>query len=521
MTEAMLPETGVPVPAMEPEAPDSKGQSYRQILRATSIVGGGNVLIILVGLARTKALAILLGPSGVGLMGLLLGVMTTGATLFGLGLGTSGVREIASTGGDLARLSAVRKTLWRSCLAMGVVGLVLLWALRAPVSRLVFESTGRSADVAWMGVGVLFSVIAASQTALLQGMRRIGDMVRAGLVATTLGSLAGVLIVWLQGTHGVRWFVLATPMFSVLAAVWYARRLPRPAHGQLPSQLFWEHWRKMASLGVVLMLTSLAGNATDLAVRSMVAHQLGIEAAGHFQAASAISMYYLGLVLGAMAADYFPRLTQLVAEPEKLSDAVNDQLEIALLLTAPILLAVLALAPWILALLYTSEFSQAAGLMRWQILGDVLKVASWTVGFVVLAHGQGKAYLVLELTTLAVFVGCVHLLLPVLGLPGAGIAFALQLVYYLPLVWWISRRRYGFRVKPAGLAYLAALFAAAASVSALSWHSDLAAGAAGLLLAACAGTFAVRRLASQAGAFGRTSKIGRLLAFFERLAPRR
>ena len=158
------------------------GSSYSQILRATSIVGGGKVLTILIGLVRSKVLALLLGPAGIGVMGLLQGVMSTGSTLFGLGMGSSGVRQIAAADGDPAKLSTVRKALWRSNVVLGLIGLAVLWGFSEPISRLVFGEAGRATDVAWMGVGVLISLIATSQTALLQGMRRIGDMVKAGLV---------------------------------------------------------------------------------------------------------------------------------------------------------------------------------------------------------------------------------------------------------------------------------------------------------------------------------------------------
>ena len=44
--------------------------SYRRILKSSSIIGGSSVINILIGLLRTKVLAILIGPSGVGLVSL-------------------------------------------------------------------------------------------------------------------------------------------------------------------------------------------------------------------------------------------------------------------------------------------------------------------------------------------------------------------------------------------------------------------------------------------------------------------
>ena len=45
------------------------GNSYRQIFRASSIISGAQALNYLIGLARIKVVALLIGPAGVGLFG--------------------------------------------------------------------------------------------------------------------------------------------------------------------------------------------------------------------------------------------------------------------------------------------------------------------------------------------------------------------------------------------------------------------------------------------------------------------
>ncbi len=44
-------------------------------------------------------------------------------------------------------------------------------------------------------------------------------------------------------------------------------------------------------------------------LRVFVARQEGVYGAGQFQAASALSMVYVGFVLQAMGTDFYPRLT--------------------------------------------------------------------------------------------------------------------------------------------------------------------------------------------------------------------
>ncbi len=45
--------------------------SHRQIFKSTALIGGTQVINMGIGIVRTKALAVLLGPAGMGLAGLI------------------------------------------------------------------------------------------------------------------------------------------------------------------------------------------------------------------------------------------------------------------------------------------------------------------------------------------------------------------------------------------------------------------------------------------------------------------
>ena len=55
--------------------------SYREFLSPTSLIGGASVLNIVIGLVRSKLLALIIGPVGIGTIGLLSAIMTTVALI--------------------------------------------------------------------------------------------------------------------------------------------------------------------------------------------------------------------------------------------------------------------------------------------------------------------------------------------------------------------------------------------------------------------------------------------------------
>ena len=77
----------------------SKSESYAQILKSSSLIGGAQGANYLIGMVRTKLVAILLGPSGIGLIGLYTSLIELVGSLSRLGIPDSGVREVAEAYG--------------------------------------------------------------------------------------------------------------------------------------------------------------------------------------------------------------------------------------------------------------------------------------------------------------------------------------------------------------------------------------------------------------------------------------
>jgi PST family polysaccharide transporter len=425
---------------------DPEIASYAQILRSSSIIGGASVVNILVGLLRTKVAAVLLGPAGVGLIGLLQSLMATAATVSALGFGNVGTRQIAEANAtnDAQAVATVRRALFWGTLGLAVFGASVFWLLRDTIATTVLGDSNSSETVAWLAVGVALTVAAGSQGALLNGLRRIGDIARISILSALLSTLLGVSALWLLGEKGVLIFVLSAPLSSFLLGHWFVSRLPRLQGSQTQLRELQEQWKTLARLGAAFMVAGLAVTVGQLVVRTMVQRELGAEALGHFQAAWMISMTYVGFVLGAMGTDYYPRLTATIRDHAATNQLVNEQTEVALLLAGPVLVAMLGLAPWVIELLYSREFAEAADVLRWQVLGDILKVASWPMGFIILAAGDGRVFMLKESAVIVIFVGLVWVGLPYLGIQATGTAFLGMYLFNIPVLYWLARRRTGF-----------------------------------------------------------------------------
>lgn len=467
------------------------------------IIGGARAVNIFISIIRMKVLAVLLGPSGVGLLSIYNNLQGMVEQAAGLGMSSSGVRQIASTRGAEAELSKVRRVLLAAHLIQGTLAMLALWLFREPVSEWVFGDSANTSEVMLIGIAVLLSLLGAAQTTLLQGLRRIGDLGRVTVLAALVGTIAGLLAVWSFGLAGLILFVLVQPFSGLMAALYFTRRLPKPtAQRPSPNEL-WEIWKPMASLGAAFMLGGLATSATLLLLRSRIVQDFGLDAAGQFAAALGITMTYVSFLLGATAADYYPRLTEVINDHAAATRLMNDQAQLGLAIGGPVLLLLIGLAPWVITLLYSPEFAPAATLLQWQTVGNVFKLASWPLGFAIVAAARGKTFLFVQLNFNVLFLLMLWPTLAKFGITAAGPSFVIAYIIHFAVLNILVYRLNNFRWQALSLGLLSLHASLALALLALALHAPLAAAITSLLLALGTGIFGLRVVLVKIGPTGR------------------
>ena len=158
------------IPPPEQEAPAEKN-TYGQILKSSALIGGSQVLNIGIGIVRTKVFAVLLGPAGFGLMGLYGSIVDLAQSIAGMGVNSSGVRQIAeSVGtGDDERIARTVVVLKKTSVLLGILGAVLLVIFSKQVSNLTFGSNQQTAAVAVLSLAVFFRLVSAGSRSLDPG----------------------------------------------------------------------------------------------------------------------------------------------------------------------------------------------------------------------------------------------------------------------------------------------------------------------------------------------------------------
>ena len=420
--------------------------SYAQIVKSSSIMGGAAFIVLFLGMVRTKFVAVLVGTTGIGLISGFTVMQNLLGAIAGLGVHSSAVRELANAVGkdDKQAVSRIVITLRRICLTNGLVGMAVMIILSSWFSQLTFNSDAYIVDIAALGLSILLINMAGGELALLQGMRRIEDMARANILGAVFSTVSSIgLYLWLD-LRGIIPSLLSISAIQLVLAWYYARRIPITF-----IKLSWRQTvaeaNRMIKLGLVFMATGLMGTAVSYLTVIFITQHINLQAVGIYGAAFALSGVFVNFVLGAMAADYYPRLTSVSHSHEQVNQLVNEQIEIGLLLATPGLLATMILAPFIVQVFYSSEFLPAAELLQWFILGCLGRVISWPLGYVMLALGKSAWLFSSELV-----MHCFHMVMIAIGLlffelKGVSIAFFVLYLVHIPVAYFIAKRLTNFK----------------------------------------------------------------------------
>jgi len=444
------------------ELPTADKHSYGQILKSPALIGGSSLLNIGIGMVRTKAMAVLLGPAGFGLMGLYGSIADLTLSIAGMGINASGVRQMAeaASSGDDGKIARTATVLRRTAILLGILGAGLLALFSRMISELTFGTDQNAGAVALLSLAVFFRLVAAGQGALVHGMRRIADLAKISMLGAFYGVLISIPIVYFFREEGVAPSLVCVAAMSVVTSWWYSRKVQFQPLAMTAAEVRCEV-APLLKLGLAFMASDFLVMGAAYVVRIIVVRNIGLEAAGLYSSAWTLGGLYVGYILQAMGADFYPRLVGAANDKVQCNRLVNEQAQISLLLAGPGLVATLTFAPLVVALFYSVKFTGAVEILRWMCLGMALRVITWPMGFIIVAKNQQLMFFSADLAWTVVNVGLTWLCVHQFGVSGAGIAFFGSYVFHGLLIYPIVRLLTGFRWSVAnrktGVVFLASI----------------------------------------------------------------
>ncbi len=433
--------------------------SYKNILKGTSMFGGVQVFQILINWIRGKCVAILLGPEGMGIASLFTSSSNTIQKFASLGLNLAIVREMADHSRDTDSASRFIGLSLRILAATSLLGAIICILFANPLSRLTFGTS----DMAWqfmlLGIAVAFGIAGTGILSILQGLHEVKRLSKASIVGALTGLFIGVPLYYFYGNNGI---VPAMVALSIAMFLFYFLSLRKSITYQPLKSFTQEHTpiiKRMIGMGIILMASDLIGTSITYAINIFIRNMASDIEVGLYQAANSATAQYSGMVFTAMAMDYFPRLTKASNDNSLMHTIVNRQTEIVALIIAPAACLLIVSAPLVIQVLFTKDFDPILPLMRWMGLGIALRALMMPMGYITFAKDNKKAFFALEGifgNFLTLTLSCIGFYL--FGLIGLGYAFVADNAICLIVYYIVNHRLYDYRLSREAIKGMACAF---------------------------------------------------------------
>ncbi|GAA4281482.1 oligosaccharide flippase family protein [Gaetbulibacter aestuarii] len=421
----------------------SDKSSYRQIIKATSLFGGVQVINVLISIAKSKIAALLIGVSGFGIFGLLTSTLNLILGITRLGLDVSAVKEIAATNHNSDNVSKLVTITNRLTFYSGIAGALISLVFSPWLSSFIFGNENYALFFAIISITILFNQLTTGNIAILQGLKHLNSLAKVSVITSFFSLFPTILFYYFLGEKGIPWVILFSGLFGFLISKVFVDKL-RIKRVSISFQKFLSESKNMLNLGFMLSLASLSGILIAYLIQIYITKEGSIKEVGFYNAGFGLIHSYVVVFFNALSKDYFPRLAEAEKDPVVINKMVNQQASMSVLFLTPIIILFLGFKSVLITLLYSKEFLPVLGMVTFGIVAIVFKAVSWSMGFVIIVKGNSKLYLITELASNIILFSLVILGYRVFGLTGAGVGYLLYHIIDFFIVKLVVTKVYSF-----------------------------------------------------------------------------
>jgi O-antigen/teichoic acid export membrane protein len=355
----------------------------KDLLNVFSLLGVQQVASLIFGFLRTKIIAAMLGPFGVGLFSQAKALQESLTQFTSLGIGDGFLKLIAEYRGKNDNANFCR-TIITTISAFGIIGILLVlisFSFADQLASLIFNDP----DYGWFVVIVAIAgfLFAEYYTTLqiFQCMLKWREYALVSTIGYILNIIISVILILVSGVYGAILSILTSVVIHLLITLFVLRRYVL----ELPKQAFWRYkpnlkaFRRLSRFFGPLSTITIVSFLSPVIIRSEIIRRLGMDANGIYQVVWAISLAYMGLIRNAFVSFGMPRVTISLNDPGAMRKVQNDELRLGLLALPPLTLILLATQDFWIPFLFSSSFLAAGSILVWQFAGDILKTSKHTM----------------------------------------------------------------------------------------------------------------------------------------------
>jgi len=407
----------------------------------TSILSALAVIIkVITGFITIKIVAVYIGPAGLALIGQMQNFINMISSIASAGVNSGVIKYTAEHFDD----EIIKQKIWSSALKISMVLIIpiaVTMILFADfISMKLLNTTEYNSIFIVFALTIIFYVLNSLLTSILNGQKEIKKLTILNIVGSIFGLFITILLVIQYDFYGAliagiisQSIVFFITLSFVLKSNWFKLSM-------FLNDLDKEYTKKLLNYSAMALVSASMIPISHMYIRNYIGTNIGWDEAGYWQAIWRISETYLMLITTTLSIYYLPKLSNIQDKKELQKELIYGY-KIIMPLVIILALGIFFSKDFIIRLLFSDAFSPMAELFLFQLIGDVIKIASFLLGFILIAKAMTKLFIFYEIFSALSFVSFTIFFINIYGLIGVTIAFMIN--YLICTIFlYFSLRRY-------------------------------------------------------------------------------
>lgn len=408
------------------------------LIKTSILTAISTVITVISAFIINKVVAIYAGPTGLALIGQLKDFVTM-LTNISNGAITQGVVKYTAEYQTIEEKQKIFSVSIIISLISSFIIAIGLFGFSDYLSELILKDIQYNSVFLVFGSTIFLFALNTILMSILNGQKEIKKYVLVNIVNSIVTLILTSLLVVKFNIQGALYalvinqsIVFFVTLMFVLKSSWFK----------------WEYFKqgldkdslvKLSKYSLMTITSAIAAPASFLIIRNHIGENLGWDSAGYWQGIWYISSMYLMVITTSLSVYYLPRLSE-IQDKDELKKEIFSGYKIIIPIVMFMSLVIYLLKEYVVLIAFDEKFMPMLELFKWQLIGDVIKIASWLLAYVTIAKAMIKAFVFSEIVFSFIFVFLSFYFVNNFGLIGVTYAFTVNYILYFIAMYIILKK---------------------------------------------------------------------------------
>jgi PST family polysaccharide transporter len=402
------------------------------LIKTSILTAISTIIKILSGFVINKIMAVYVGPNGIALVGHFRNFISI-VTTFSNGAITQGVVKYTAEYQELEKKTKIFSTSIIISLFCSIIIAIFVFAFRDYLSELILKDKTYSDVFAIFAITIFLFSLNSVFLSILNGQKEIKKYIAVNISSSLFSLFFTSFLVYKWHLHGALYAMVLNQsviffitLVFVIKSHWFRCKY-------FINWIDKDSFIKLIKFSLMAITSAIIVSGSQMIIRDYIGSNLGWNKAGYWQGIFYISEVYLVIVTTSLSVYYLPRLSEIKDKSELKKEIINGY-KIIMPIVIFLAFMIFLLKDFIVLILFSEKFLPMIELFKWQLIGDVIKIASWLLSYLMLAKAMTKLFIISEIIFGSSWVILSIVCIKYFGLIGVTYAFSLNYFFYLIFV---------------------------------------------------------------------------------------